>query len=123
MEGPGEKFEEGISTHVNDVVVITYGLVGVAVLARFWSEIRQLPRTATLLGLGGVLYVIHTAISTLVSGSILKTMVEGSAKLAATSLLALALLAALLAMLAAVDEEAGQGEPGGLGLAGRPWRP
>lgn len=102
----------------SDVVVIGYGVAGVAVLARFWSEIRQLPRTAILLGLGGVFYGLHTAIGTLVSGSALKTMVEESVKLAATSFLALAMLAALLAILASADDEAGQSEARPLGLAG-----
>lgn len=102
----------------NAVVVIAYGLVGFLVLSRHWPEIRRLPRTATLLGLGGIFYVIHTSIDTLVPGGALKTMVEESAKLAATSFLALAMLAASLAMLAAAERVPGQTEPGRLGLAG-----
>lgn len=82
----------------NDVIVIAYGLVGLATLAAFWSEVRRLPRVVPLLGLGVVFYVLHTGIDTLVSGSAFKNLVEESAKLFATAFFTLAMLAALRAL-------------------------
>lgn len=91
----------------NDVIVIGYGVAGLALLVTFRSEILRLPRAAALLGLGGLFYVMHTGIDSLVSGSPMKTVVEESAKLTATAFFALAMLAAFMALLASMRSDTG----------------
>lgn len=91
----------------NDVIVIGYGVAGLALLVTFRSEMLRLPRAAVLLGLGGLFYVIHTGIDSLVSGSPMKSVVEESAKLIATAFFALAMLAALMALLASLQSGKG----------------
>lgn len=85
----------------NDVIVISYGVGGVALLARYWREIARLPQAFILLALGGAFYVLHTGIDSLVSNSAAKNLVEESAKLTATAFFALSMLAAFIAMLGA----------------------
>lgn len=96
----------------NDVIVIAYGVGGLALLGVYWRELARLPRAFGLLGLGGCFYVLHTGIDSLVSQSAAKTLVEESAKLTATAFFALAMLAAFTAMLAALrPEPAARAEP------------
>ena len=86
----------------NDVIVIGYGVAGLALLMRFRSEMLRLPRATALLGFGALFYGLHTGIDALVSGGPLKTVIEESAKLTATAFFALAMLAAVMALLAAL---------------------
>ena len=86
----------------NDVIVISYGLGGIALLARYWREIARLPQAFILLALGSAFYVLHTGIDSLVSNSAAKNLVEESAKLTATAFFALSMLAAFIAMLQAL---------------------
>lgn len=86
----------------NDIIVISYGLGGVLLLACYWREVARRPRAAALLGFGAAFYVLHTGIDSLVSNSAAKNLVEESAKLTATAFFALSMLAAFMAMLQSV---------------------
>lgn len=91
----------------NDVIVIAYGLAGLAILAKYWPEVRRLPRMAAMLGLGGLFYALHTGIDSLVSESAAKTLFEEPAKLTATAFFALAMLAAFMTMTASFRDRPG----------------
>ena len=84
----------------NDVILIAYGVAGLAVLAWFWSEIGRLPRVAPLLGLGILCYALHTGIDSTMRGSVLKDLFEESAKLFAAAFFALAMRSAVGSMAA-----------------------
>ena len=82
----------------NDVIVLSYGLAGGAFLVAFRHEVRRHPGVVPMLVLGALCYALHTGIDTLIAESARKTVVEESAKLAATAFFALAMLAGFLSV-------------------------
>jgi len=92
--GPAETFRNW-----NDVVVISYGLVGALVMLSFLPEILRYRRVPELLGLGFGCYALHTLIdSVVVNDTPTSRMIEESAKLFSGAFFSLAVFAALLAI-------------------------
>ena len=92
----------------NDVLVLIYGVAGIAVSFVYLPEVVRYRRFTGLLGLGFLMFGVHTAIDGLVSGDVAyKDVPEETAKLCATAFFALAMLAALLTVARADRRDGG----------------
>ena len=81
----------------NDAIVISYGAVAVPVAVILLPAMIRYKTFLTLIGLAFVAYVTHTAIDALVEPpTVVSVILEESAKLYCSLLLALACLAGLL---------------------------
>lgn len=108
----------------NDVVVLLYGVAGVAFVVRFRREILRLPWFAEMLFLGFVFYGLSSGIDSVFAGGALKNVPDESAKLLAAAFFSLAGWAALLAIIAELSgERAAVGSAGAGNRQGRGNRP
>lgn len=81
----------------NDIIVVAYGLIALPFGIVFLPTLLRYPRLLELLAVAFVLFVVHTAIDSLVEPrTTVSAILEESAKLYCTSFFALAFLAALL---------------------------
>lgn len=93
--GPTEMFRNW-----NDVIVIGYGVVALAIAAFFGREILRCRTFALVFAAGFAFYALHTGIDSVVpSTQTWKDIPEESAKLFSVFFLALAVIAQLLALL------------------------
>lgn len=83
----------------NDLVVLAYGVLALAFVARYGAAFLRYPRVLELLAAGFVAYGFHTGIDTLSRHPEATMVVEEACKLASTSLIALAFLMAFAGLL------------------------
>ena len=83
----------------NDVVVILYGVVAVAVTLGFLPEVLRYPRVIDLLIAGFLFYCLHTLIDSTLVHTPTKMIVEESCKLFASAFFALSMFIGVLAII------------------------
>ncbi len=93
--GPPDSFRNW-----NDVIVISYGIIGLAGIIAFLPEVLRFPMVAEVLGTGFAFFALHTFIDSTETSEEATMAVEESAKLFATAFFAMSMLVAVIAAIA-----------------------